>query len=296
MFIPGLHFTSVGTVRDAAKWPRRDRRKGRARRDKITFDVLSPYTAGKMLKANVRLEMLQQKTDKSVEEVSVGGALVKRPILRSSQKYYRNGIEVYLLECVMEKLENWSEGGRDFRAAFACESGSLYSDEWLDIGGQLMGQERLRQLQAEMEAGAIATIERFYERISNIEQAYAGDEWVWVKRNFKNYFGIDLDSATETDICDVADRYLQAKSKFLRLVIADAEKEFAELSRTGFGQDGSSEDVEKDFAETRGFFEENAFVKELKQQLELLSKRVEKLKRRFCAIGECNENHHQRRL
>jgi hypothetical protein len=273
-FIPGLHITSVGAARDAAKWPRRDRRKGKVKRDRISFDVLSPYTVGKMLKANVQLQRLQETTDKSVEEVSVGGALVKRPILRTSQKYYRSGIETYLLEKVVERLESRKGDSEDFRCAFACEPGAIYSEKWVDIGGELMGEQRLKQLQDEIETGDISTIEQFYCKIDAINRAYAGDEWLWVKTKFKEYFGGDLDSATEKEICDIADRYLQVKSKYLRLVIADAEKEFAELSRTGYGQDGGPGDEEHDFIQVRGLFEKNKFVADLKESIENLKMRT----------------------
>ncbi len=291
-FIPGLHLTGVGTVRDAAKWPRRDRRKGQVRRDVITFDVFSPYTVGKMLKANARLKHLQETTDKGIEEVSVGGALVKRPILRSSQKYYRSGIELYLLEKVINKLESGSEAtrlsssksGDNLRQIFACEPDSLYSEDWLDIGGQLMGRCRLRQLEEEMAAGDISTIDQFYERINQIDEAYARDEWIWVRSKCKEYFGLDLDSAAVAEICDLTEKYLEVKTKFIRLVIADAEKEFAEPSRTGFGQDGAEGDAERDFTQIRGTYEENAFVKEMKQTIGNVSRRVEKLKARLSIV------------
>jgi len=280
-FIPGLHLTTVGIARDAAKWPRRDRRKGDIKRDKITFDVLSPYTVGKMLKANAALRQLQESTDKSVEEVGVGGALVKRPILRASQKYYRKGIELYLLEKVMEKLKDCSKGGENCRQTFAVEADALYGDQWVDIGGQLMAEDRLRQLQDKIENNDISNISQFYEGIERIQQAYAKDEWLWVKTKFKDYFGVDLDNATVHELLEAVNEYQNVKSKFLKLVSADAEKEYAKLSRTGFGQDGTAVDAEKDFAETRGCFEANSFVKEIKQAVADLDQSVCKIKEKL---------------
>jgi len=285
-FVPGLHLTSVGTVRDAAKWPKRDRRKGSVKRDIITFDVFSPYTVGKMMKAVAVLKHLQETTNRDIEEVSVGGALVKRPILRLSQKYYRTGIELYLLEKIIAKLESCSGGDCDFRKIFACEENSVYSEEWLDIGGQLMGRNRLVHLRREMETGDIESVERFYQRIRRIERAYAEDEWIWVKTRCKQYFALDLDSAGTQAICNLVDRYLEVKTKFLKLVIADAEKEFAEQSRTGFGQDGDAGDAEADFTSIRGTYEENAFVKEMRQTIENIVQRVIKLKARLNQTSE----------
>jgi hypothetical protein len=280
-FVPGLHLTTVGVVRDFIKWPKRDKRKGKVRRDVITYDIFSPYTVGKMLKANAELKNLQEITDKNVEEVSVGGARVKRPILRSSQKYYRLGIELYLLENVMKKLEGFAGDNSALREIFACEGGALYSDKWVDIGGQLMGQGRLEQLQSSIETDEISTVEQFHKRLIEIRKGYDADEWIWAKTRYAEYFGVDLDNAKIEHLLEAVDSYLKAKSKFLNLVVADAEKEFADLSRTGFGQDGLPEDEHGDFVNVRGSYEENPFVKEMKQQLSDLNEKVRSLRNRL---------------
>jgi hypothetical protein len=48
--IPGVNLRSVGTIRDAQKWPKRDKRKDPIQLDKINYNLLSPYTIGKMMK------------------------------------------------------------------------------------------------------------------------------------------------------------------------------------------------------------------------------------------------------
>ena len=40
--VPGLYLSTVGTVRDGAKWPARDRRQGSVRRDLLHFPVFNP--------------------------------------------------------------------------------------------------------------------------------------------------------------------------------------------------------------------------------------------------------------
>ena len=49
VLVPGVNLRNVGTVRDARKWPRRDRRKDKRKLDYINFKLLSPYTIQKML-------------------------------------------------------------------------------------------------------------------------------------------------------------------------------------------------------------------------------------------------------
>ncbi len=282
--VPGLHLTTVGTVRDGAKWPNRDRRKGSVKRDIINFDVFSPYTIGKMLKANNALKEIYQKTDKAIEEVSVGGAMVRRPILRTGQKYYRTGIETYLLEKVFEKAEKIAGGDMNISKVFAVNADALYSDEWVDIGGQLMPRIRLVQLEDAVENGSISSIRSFAEATAKISELYRDDEWSWVRRAYKEVFEIDLEPASKEDVIEIAQKFGQAKTKFFKLVIADARKEFAELIHYGFAADGSDDDVEKDFRQVRGVYDENKFVKEMRASVEEVNKRVKELKDKLSTL------------
>ncbi|MHC4105707.1 MAG: DUF4954 family protein, partial [Planctomycetota bacterium] len=63
--IPGVNLRSVGTVRDARKWPRRDRRKSSQKLDNINFRLLSPYTIQKMLNGCQLLEKLKTTSGKN---------------------------------------------------------------------------------------------------------------------------------------------------------------------------------------------------------------------------------------
>ncbi len=144
-----------------------------------------------------------------------------------------------------------------------------------------MGQNRLEQLQQEIESGVISTIEQFHKRIVQIKADYHKDEWVWVKNKYLEYFGLEPDKMKKEKLLEAIDQYLNVKRKFLNLVIADAQKEFAELSQTGFGQDGSAEDEKKDFTSIRGSYEENPFVREINQSIKGLNQRVEELKHRL---------------
>ena len=47
--VPAVNLRSVGTIRDAQKWPKRDKRKDSHQLDYINFNLLSPYTIQKML-------------------------------------------------------------------------------------------------------------------------------------------------------------------------------------------------------------------------------------------------------
>ncbi len=266
---PGLHLTTVGTVRDGAKWPKRDRRKGLEKRDVISFDVFSPYTVGKMIRARNLLKELQGSTEKSIEEVSIHGALVKRLMLRASQKYYRSGIELYLLEQVVRRLE--------LTENLCVPPDAVYSEEWVDIAGQLMPRQRLVNLQEALETGEVANLQDFFDAIDEIRDHYQDDEWAWSKKAYELVFGMDPTELTNEGLREVAQQLLKVKTKFLTLVKADAEKEFSESSRLGFGQDGDADDLDRDFDQVRGTYEDNSFVQDMNDSIEQLKQRIEKL-------------------
>ena len=273
--VPGLHLTTVGTVRDGAKWPKRDRRKGSVKRDIISFDVFSPYTVGQMIRASASLKALSAATDKSVDEVSVGGAIVKRLILRTGQKYYKSGIHMYLLEKVVEKAEAALKNGTAVANFFATSGDAVFSEEWVDVGGQLMPQQRLIDLHNAIESGSVASVEAFAAAAQKVADAYGDDEWAWAKNAYKAVFDVDLDNATQKEVAEIAQTYLKVKSKFLKLVVIDAKKEFAELSQCGFGLDGLQKDIADDFEGVRGTYEGNAFVKDMNATIADLKTRIE---------------------
>ncbi len=80
-------------------------------------------------------------------------------------------------------------------------------------------------------------------------------------------------------------KYTDQQQKLLRLVLIDAEREYDESSRIGFGMDGDAAARDQDFAAVRGKFEENSFVKQLHADIEQIGKRCEAIRERLAAIA-----------
>ena len=272
--LPGVNLATVGTVRDGAKWPQRDRRTGTVNRDAISFAVLSPFTAGKMLTADATLKHLRDSDDSTGDQITIGEVLVKRSMLKAGRDFYQTGIQMYLLENIFQRIEKAVEAGETTKKTFAVAPGAVFSEQWVDIAGLLMPADRLMDLENAIEAGDIASTDAFAAEIDKICNFYAADEWAWVKMAYMQVFGADLDFATGDDLVAICRDYQKTKAKFQKLVAADAAKEFGELSRCGFGQDGGAEDVETDFHEVRGVYEDNAFVADIIQQMSELETRV----------------------
>ena len=278
--LPGINLATVGTVRDGAKWPQRDRRTGNLKRDAISFAVLSPFTVGKMLIADATLKHLRDSADSSGDQIAIGEVLVKRSLLKQGRDYYQTGIQMYLLEKVFERIEKAVETDRTAIENFAVDAVAVFSQQWVDIGGLLMPIDRLMDLQEAIEGGDISTTDGFAGEIEKIHNAYACDEWAWVKNAYKQVFDGDLDDATSEDLLAICRDYKKAKGAFLKLVAADAAKEYGELNRCGFGSDGcdgSDENIENDFVQVRGRYEDNAFVADIIAQMAALELRIKQV-------------------
>ena len=65
--VPGVNLRSVGTIRDAQKWPKRDKRKDPNRLDQINYNLLSPYTIQKMMKGRDILKDLRRVSGETSE-------------------------------------------------------------------------------------------------------------------------------------------------------------------------------------------------------------------------------------
>ncbi len=280
--IPGHYIATVGTLRDGAKWPKRDRRTGPVLRDILCFEVFSPLTVGRMVRGAEQLTRLQGSVERSVASVNVGGADIKRVLLRMGAKRYTAAVERYVLEQIFLRLERkCGDGGKSYRDALAADPKSVYSFEWVDVGGQLMPRDRLESLCESIRSGQIDTTERLQQSLHDARAAYEEDAWRWAHRQAQASLGIDLAEITAEQAKDCVSRFCEQQQKFLRLVLLDAEREYDEGSRVGFGLDGDAQAANADFTAVRGKFDENSFVKQVTAEIESLPGRSESICKRL---------------
>jgi len=257
--VPGMNFFTVGTMRDGLKWPQRDNRNHADKLDQTSFNVLSPYTAQKMLSGQKILLDLYDQAEKGQEFVSYQGILIKRLLLKTCSRYYRLALEKYLGDVVSAHLLASSDVGISNLLRELSVAPSEVSD-WLDISGLLCSRARLDTLLGQLKGGAIKTLSALQESLQKILSAYAVDEWNWVKAIFPMVFEFDLAELGVDQLKLVLDKWKIASTKLLNMVEMDAAKEFEGNVRIGFGVDGSPAE---DFAAVRGTFEDNGFKKQL---------------------------------
>jgi len=260
--IPGINLFTVGTMRDGEKWATRDKRKSGKKLDLIIFDVFSPYTAQKMIKARNVLTGLKDNSDKSIKYVTHNGIRIKRLLLKTCSRYYKIGLDKYLGDILINKI--LKEKPENIRELLNPAPESYASDEWIDVCGLLCRKSRIDRLIADICSGIISTFAQMYEALEKIYNAYKDDEWQWFLSRYREMNGNELCDETAENLQQFVEQWKTASHKFFNMVRSDAEKEFDNSTRLSFGIDGSRD---LDFEAVRGTFEDNAFVKKLEKEI-----------------------------
>jgi Domain of unknown function (DUF4954) len=117
----------------------------------------------------------------------------------------------------------------------------------------------------------IADLERLQIRKSRLNR---GDSNHHCSRRATS-LDLNLDEVSADQVRECVSRYCEQQQKFLRLVLIDAEREYDEGSRVGFGLDGDAKAADDDFKAVRGNFAENSFVKQVTAEIESLPARCE---------------------
>jgi carbonic anhydrase/acetyltransferase-like protein (isoleucine patch superfamily) len=279
--IPGMILSSVGTVRDGEKWPRRDGRKAPVRRDLISFAVFTPFTVEKMRTGRALLLRLHETTPKEKQGVLHGGVAIKRLMLRKSAKWYAQGVTRFLHGRVLDRIEAAAAAGTwgDVQDALAAETRLAEPFAWTDVGGLLMPTERLRALEAEIVAGSVRSPRDLDERFAVIAGAYERDEWEYVGAAFTQDHGYAPDAMSPPQARDMLAAYEEAADALDAAVLEDARREFGTSARIGYGLGMSDEDRDAEFAAVRGSADTHPVVRNLVQAQAARTERTGRLRR-----------------
>lgn len=204
--VPGINIKTVGTWRDVGKWQKRDVRPLSAKQDIVNYAFPSPYVVQYALEGMEVLRKLQQKVFGETEVVEYHGCKIKKDALQKGIQYYELIVKLFLYDCFAHNTTETEEaiGGR-----------------WLDMMGMLAPKSEIDSVVRDINSGAISSIEELKGILQQIHSHYKQGEQVYANFVMQNMGGsMFVDK----------DRWLQeaeeAHSLWLRMVKADAEKEF----------------------------------------------------------------------
>jgi len=267
ILVPGVNLRNVGTVRDARKWPSRDRRKDPKILDHINFKLLSPYTIQKMLNGCKLLTDLKATSGENTEYFTYHNVKIKKSSLEKGIKLYQIGIDKFLGNCLIKRLENKQFKNVDeLRAALQPET-NIGTGKWADLAGLLAPEKAVKKMLDDIENGTIGTLQQLTEGFQFMHDSYPVYEWAWAVNILLQHLGKTIEKITADDIIELTTNWKTAVVELDHQLYADARKEFAATAQTGFGLDGDEQTKHSDFTAVRGTFEEDSFVSEIEKHI-----------------------------
>jgi hypothetical protein len=266
---PAVNLRSVGTVRDAQKWPKRDRRVPEGRLDQVNFNLLSPYTIDKMFHGLYILNELEQLSGATSDVYAYQSAKISNSSLHRGQELYRIGIQKFLGNSLISRLEKIDCSSVESLLEGIKPTTKSGLGQWVDLAGLIAPKEAIKSLLDDVETGRCNSQAEFDAALRSLHADYYELEWTWAYEKILEYYQLTDDRITIEDLIAIVREWKESVVKLDRMLYSDAKKEFSLSARTGFGFDGASRHtVEADFEQVRGEFETNPFVTEVQAHIE----------------------------
>ena len=262
--MPGANLKSVGTIRDAKKWPSRDKRKGPDKLDCINFNLLSPYTVRKMLNAVNILKELRRVSGDTSDYYAYQSGRIKSSSLANGLKYYGYAIDKFFGNSLITRIMNAEFSTLDeLRDAFVPRS--EYGDgEWMDLAGMIAPCKAVDDILADVESGKTAELDVFNRRIAALHDEYYHYEWRWACKAMEEYYGLRLAELSASELSKLICRWRESVVTLDRLLYEDARKEF---SLSGMPD-----------------FESDPFVRSVKEHIEVKSSLADQVLEKLASI------------
>lgn len=259
--VPGINLRSVGTIRDAQKWPRRDKRRDSRLLDCINFNLLSPFTAGKMFNGIDRLNRLEETSGRTADRYAFQSMIIEAHALRKGRSLYETALNKFMGNSLINRLGSEPVGSDAELRERLAPTHPAGCGQWVDVCGMLAPKSEVERVCDAIESGAISSLDELEAEWHRIHADYYDMEWTWVADNMERWCGKTADSLSAADVRRLVDRWLGSVTALNGMLLEDARKEFSPTSQTGFGIDNPDADAGLDFTSVRGEYDKDPFVR-----------------------------------
>ncbi len=277
VIVPAANLRSVGILRDVLKWPKRDKRGESKRLDVINFTMLNPYTVSRMIRGRDLLRGMILMGGQTTSEYVYGGCKMKRYYVERGISYYEAGIDTFLGEILLHKLEGRTWASDAQLRALLSERVECGEGVWSDISGAIVPLSEVQRIVSEVLSGAIESVQGLIAAFRTLEENYEDYVWCWSRELLEERIGMPLSELTSEKLFDYLAHYREAVRDTYMGIYADAKKEFSECVRTGFGIDGNLETQREDFEAVRGTFETCELSRDILAHIENISNKISTL-------------------
>jgi hypothetical protein len=283
ILVPGINLRSVGTIRDAQKWPKRDRRKDPMKIDQVNFNLLSPYTIRKMFEGRELLRRIKSVAGEVSGSYAYNNMIIKGPSLERGIAMYQTGINKFLGNSLIKRLEKIQfKTNKELQKKLEPDK-SHGNGEWVDLAGLIAPQRLIDKLLDNIESGKIKSLQHIEEEFINMHKSYYDWEWIWSCERIEGEAGKPVSRFTSEDVIALVEKWKKSVIDLDKMLYEDARKEFTLSSMTGFGIDGGADIKKSDFEQVRGDFESNSVVAaiqdHIKKKTSLGDELIERLSR-----------------
>ncbi len=230
--IPAHNLVSYGTVRDVAKWPRRDVRKGE-KRDMINFEECNPFIAERILAG---LTILKDLGAKEILPVyNYGRMRIKATMLRRGVKLYTLARSKFIGAML----------------AYECKAGVEVDGRghWIDVAGEYMPLSAMERIIADVEEGRVESMTALAARFSVEHELYRAYAHSWAMDRLAAAIGHEPTSEEVAQLIEMGEK---ASAELYAMAQKDREKDMDEVMKISYGADTlSAEEVKADFDAVR---------------------------------------------
>ena len=235
--MPGANLKSVGTIRDAKKWPARDARRDPDRLDSINYNLLSPYTIHKMLRGMDILKNLQKVSGDTSDSYTYQSGMIKRSSLKNGLRYYGLAVDKFLGNSLITRLMSSDFMGVSQMREALKPTAAYGEGDWMDLAGLIAPQKAVSDLLDAVERGTLNDVAELNHCFADLHSQYYDFEWNWAYRVIEEYYGVSLDSVEPEKLVELICRWRSSVVALDNLIYEDARKEFSLTGMSDFESD-----------------------------------------------------------
>ena len=284
ILVPAINLRSVGTIRDAQKWPVRDRRRDKNKIDHVNFNLLSPYTIRKMLDGRDLLIRIRANAGKESSFYAYDNMRITGPSLKRGIELYQTGINKFLGNSIIKRLEKINFTSNEELRRRLIPDNKTETSEWVDLAGLITPLTAVNKLLDEIESGEINSISGMEDAFALMHRSYYDWEWSWSCERIEEEERKPVKDLTAGDVIRIVEKWKKSVVDLDNMLYDDARKEFTLASMTGFGIDGGDEIKKLDFEEVRGEFDSNSVVAAIQDHIKKKTALGDELIQRMRAI------------
>lgn len=291
--VPGRNLLSIGTIRDAKKWPARDKRPDGNKLDCVNYNLLSPFTVGKMEVAYQKLKGLHEYLGGHDHVYAFNNLFIRPTSLKKGLKTYSWGIEKFIGNSLITRIYN--KFGDDSVSSIEMLRNALLPDrdlsdcEWIDMSGMIAPVTMVSLIKEKIKSGELNSLVKVNKAIRLLHQNYYDLEWDWSYSLMCRWYHIEsIEDITIDIVMEILNDWIEAVLSIDDALYQDARKEFLIISQVNLGievEQFEEDEERRSYEETilEGF-EENDIVKSVLEHMDKKKNLYQRVQRQLSPI------------